>query len=180
MHDAHVHDLHGEDRGGHWGRKDRGEGRRHAAHHHHVVIVPVQVKDLSQDAGDRAAELERRPLSAHGGAAQVREHRGEEDRRGEPKRHRLPGLHRGEDEVCAGVIRPDRLIEPVDQKRPHGKKEEKGRVRRPNVPREVDELCEGAAHEAQHHAADQGKGHPPEDEPPSRARGGKALLQLSF
>ena len=105
VHHAHADNLHCE----HARRKRRAEQRRkarcHAAHGDCAGILVVQVHQMSDIARNSAAELQSRALTARRAAAQVGQHRGDENARRKPQPHRMILPHRGQDKVSAALKR---------------------------------------------------------------------------
>ena len=105
VHHAHADHLHCE----HARRKrcaeQRRKARRHAAHGDRAGILVVQVHQMSDIARNRTAELQRRTFSSGRAAAQVGQHRGDEDARSKPQPHLMILPHRGQDKVGAALKR---------------------------------------------------------------------------
>ena len=105
VHHAHADHLHCE----HARRKRCAEqcrkARRHTAHGNRAGILVVQVHQMSDIARNRTAELQRRTFSSGRAAAQVGQHRGDEDARSKPQPHRMILPHRGQDKVGAALKR---------------------------------------------------------------------------
>ena len=95
VHHAHADNLHCE----HARRKRCAEQRRkarcHTAHGDRAGILVVQVHQMSDIARNRTAELQRRTFSSGRAAAQVGQHRGDENARRKPQPHRMILPHRG-------------------------------------------------------------------------------------
>ena len=85
--------------------EQRRKARCHAAHGNRAGILVVQVHQMSDIARNRTAELQRRTFSSGRAAAQVGQHRGDEDARRKPQPYRMILPHRGQDEVSAALKR---------------------------------------------------------------------------
>ena len=105
VHYAHTDNLHCE----HARRQRRAEQRRkagrHAAHGNGAGILVVKVHQVADIARNSAAELQSRALTARRAAAQVGQHRGDENARRKTQPHRMILPHRGQDKVSAALKR---------------------------------------------------------------------------
>ena len=129
VHHAHADNLHCE----HARRKRCAEQRRkarcHAAHGDRAGILVVQVHQMSDIARNRTAELQRRTFSSGRAAAQVGQHRCDEDARSKPQPHRMILPHRGQDEVGAAFKRHIHFTVPERDKQT----DQRQKIQRPTV-----------------------------------------------
>ena len=155
VHHAHADNLHCE----HARRKrcaeQRRKARRHAAHGNRAGILVVQVHQMSDIARNRTAELQRRTFSSGRAAAQVGQHRGDEDARSKPQPHRMILPHRGQDEVGAAFKRHIHFTVPERDKQT----DQRQKIQRPAVfltgfGRPFECVLKRRAHSADDHADD--------------------------